>query len=102
MASLTTAAWAEIVQANYEFHFAIYEAARSRHLVAIIDSLWIAGLENASRFPALFAELLRRGYTQRDLALIARGNILRALRRAEAVAARLQAEGVPITMSASP
>jgi membrane dipeptidase len=53
------------------------------------------GLEDVSCYPNLFAELLRRGYSEADLALIARGNILRALREAEATAERLQKERPP-------
>jgi DNA-binding GntR family transcriptional regulator len=33
--------WGEIVHLNYVFHFAIYEAARSPHLLSMIDSLWL-------------------------------------------------------------
>ena len=44
------------------------------------------GLQNVSTYPALFAELLRRGYTEKDLAKIAQGNVLRVLRGAEAAA----------------
>ncbi len=50
------------------------------------------GLESVAEYPALFAELLRRGWTDADLAKVAGGNVLRALREAEAVAARLQKE----------
>ena len=32
---------AEVVACNYRFHFAIYEAAQARQLLAIIDSLWL-------------------------------------------------------------
>ena len=52
-------------------------------------------LADAGQTPALFAELVRRGYSDADLAKIAQGNILRALRQAEAVAARLQKERGP-------
>jgi membrane dipeptidase len=45
-----------------------------------------AGLENVSKYPALFAELLRRGYSEKDLAKIAQGNVLRVMRGAEAAA----------------
>jgi membrane dipeptidase len=45
------------------------------------------GLEDVSAYPALFAELLRRGWTERDCAALAGGNVLRALRSAEAFAA---------------
>jgi membrane dipeptidase len=47
-----------------------------------------AGLEDVSAYPALFAELLRRGWTEPDCAALAGGNLLRALRGAEAFAAR--------------
>jgi membrane dipeptidase len=45
-----------------------------------------AGLEDVSTYPALFAELLRRGWTEPDCAALAGGNLLRALRSAEAAA----------------
>ena len=45
-----------------------------------------AGLEDVSTYPALFAELLRRGWTEPDCAALAGGNLLRALRSAEAYA----------------
>jgi len=43
------------------------------------------GLENVSTYPALFAELVRRGYSKADLAKIAQGNVLRVMRGVEAV-----------------
>ena len=46
-----------------------------------------AGLEDVSTYPALFAELFRRGWTEPDCAALAGGNLLRALRSAEAFAA---------------
>jgi membrane dipeptidase len=49
------------------------------------------GLADVSRFPDLFAELIRRGWPDADLEKLASGNVLRVLRRAEAVAARLSA-----------
>jgi membrane dipeptidase len=49
------------------------------------------GLEDVSKYPALLAELARRGWSDEDLAKVAGGNILRVLREAEAVAKRLQA-----------
>ena len=54
-----------------------------------------AGLASVADYPNLFAELLRRGYSRADLAKIANGNILRVMRRAEAVAAKLQREQPP-------
>ncbi len=50
------------------------------------------GLEDVSKYPNLFAELIRRGWNDADLAKLASGNILRVMRRAEEVAARLQRE----------
>ena len=42
------------------------------------------GLEDVSCYPALFAELLRRGWSQDDCARLSGGNVLRVLRAAEA------------------
>ena len=50
------------------------------------------GLEDVSKYPALFAELARRGYTDDQLKGIAGLNVLRVMRKTEAVAARLQKE----------
>jgi membrane dipeptidase len=57
-----------------------------------------AGLEDVSTYPALFAELLRRGYTDEELRMIAGGNVLRVMREAEAAARRLQRERGPSEM----
>ena len=48
------------------------------------------GLEDTSRYPYLFAELIRRGWSDDMLAKLARGNLLRVLRAAEHAAARLR------------
>jgi membrane dipeptidase len=48
----------------------------------------VPGLTNVSRYPYLFAELLRRGYSEDDLLKIAGRNHLRAMRRMEAAAER--------------
>jgi membrane dipeptidase len=48
------------------------------------------GLEDVSRYPQLFAELIRRGWSDAMLEKLARGNILRVMRAAEQAAARLQ------------
>jgi membrane dipeptidase len=53
------------------------------------------GLEDTSTFPALLAELSRRGWSESDLRKLAGENVLRAWRAAEGVAARLQAERRP-------
>jgi membrane dipeptidase len=50
----------------------------------------VVGLEDVSKYPALFAELAHRGWSDEDLRKLAGENILRALERAEQVAARLQ------------
>ncbi|MFN2566624.1 MAG: dipeptidase [Gemmatimonadaceae bacterium] len=61
----------------------------------------IVGLEDVSTFPALFAELARRGWTEADLRKLAGENVLRALARAEAVAARLRRQRPPSTATLS-
>jgi len=53
------------------------------------------GLDDVSGFPVLFAELLRRGYTEQDLEKIAGKNLLRAMREMERTAERLQRERGP-------
>ena len=50
----------------------------------------VEGLEDVSTYPALFAELARRGWSDGDLRKLAGENFLRAFARAEAVAKRLQ------------
>lgn len=54
-----------------------------------------AGLEDVSTYPALFAELIKRGWKDEDLAKLAGGNLIRTFARAEAVATRLQKERRP-------
>jgi membrane dipeptidase len=55
------------------------------------EPVWMAaGLEDVSCYPALFAELLRRGWSEAELAGLARGNVLRVLRQAELAAARIR------------
>ena len=51
----------------------------------------VEGLEDVSKYPALLAELLRRGYSKQDLKKIAGLNILRVMRLVEKIAARQQA-----------
>jgi membrane dipeptidase len=46
------------------------------------------GLEDVSRYPALFRELTRRGWTEEQCKALAGGSILRVLRAAESYAAR--------------
>ncbi len=51
------------------------------------------GLESVDRYPALLAELMRRGWTDADIAKIAGENVLRVMAAAEQVAARLRTTG---------
>jgi len=55
-----------------------------------IDGTHPEGLEGVDKYPALFRELARRGWSDQDLAKLAGGNVLRALRRAEAVSRSLE------------
>ena len=54
------------------------------------------GLEGVDKYPALLAEMARRGWSDAELAGLAGGNVLRALKQAEAVAKRLQATTQPV------
>jgi membrane dipeptidase len=58
----------------------------------------VRGLEDVSRYPYLFAELLRRGWSEENLAKLARNNLLRVFGQVEKVAKRLQAERPPSLM----
>ena len=55
----------------------------------------IEGLEDVTTFPALFAELARRGWTEADLRKLAGENVLRVMARAQEVAMRLRRERPP-------
>ncbi len=48
------------------------------------------GLEHVGCFPALFTELARRGFSERDLEKIAALNVLRVMRKVERVGAELR------------
>lgn len=50
------------------------------------------GLENVSTYPALMAEMMRRGWTDADVAKLAGGNVLRVMEAAEKVAAGMAGE----------
>lgn len=54
------------------------------------------GLSDVSDYPALIAELLRRGVSDEDAGKIAGGNILRVWGDVEKAAAKLQADGEPV------
>jgi membrane dipeptidase len=55
------------------------------------------GLEDVGGYPNLIAELLRRGWSDADLAKLTWSNAVRVLRDAEAAGARLRAERGPST-----
>ena len=57
------------------------------------------GLEDVSKYPALTAELLRRGYKDDEIKKILGLNVLRVMRAAEKVATRLQAARPPSSVT---
>jgi membrane dipeptidase len=60
-----------------------------------------AGMNSVSGYPLLFAELIRRGWSDDNLAKLAGGNVLRALREAERVAGSMKDEP-PATATLGP
>jgi membrane dipeptidase len=50
------------------------------------------GMNSVSGYPLLFAELIRRGWSDRNLRKLAGGNVLRVMRQAEAVAKEMKGE----------
>jgi len=52
----------------------------------------VEGLEGADRYPALLGELIRRGWSDANLAKLAGGNLLRAMAGAERAAATLRGQ----------
>jgi membrane dipeptidase len=59
------------------------------------DNQLPVGLEDVSTFPALFAELSRRGWSEAALRKLAGENILRAMAAAEQVGRRLRQQRPP-------
>jgi membrane dipeptidase len=55
----------------------------------------VTGLAAVDQFPALLLELMRRGWTDTEIAKVAGGNVLRVMAQAEEVAAQLQARELP-------
>ena len=55
------------------------------------------GMEDVAGYPLLFAELIKRGWSDANLAKLAGGNILRVMREAEATAASMK--DVPPSMA---
>ena len=60
------------------------------------------GLDDVSCFPNLTAELLRRGYSERDVKKVLGGNVLRVMRQVEAVSRRLKSQRPPSTARPRP
>ena len=60
----------------------------------------VKGLEGVEGYPLLFVELIRRGWSDANLSKLAGGNILCALRRAEAVASSMK--DVPPSLASLP
>ena len=61
------------------------------------DNQLPVGLEDVSTFPALLAELSRRGWSEEDLRKLAGENVLRVMTTAERIAARLRRSRPPST-----
>lgn len=61
-------------------------------------TLVVEGLEDVSTYPALVAELLRRGYTDAEIRKVTGQNILRVMRRAEKVSGAIRQQRGPSTM----
>jgi len=57
----------------------------------------VSGLEDVSKYPDLTAELLKRGYSDNDIRKLLGLNVLRVMKGAEQVAARLQKTRQPST-----
>ncbi len=53
------------------------------------------GLEGVDGYPKLLAELMRRGWSDNDIAKLAGGNVLRAMEGAEAVALKMRGSQMP-------
>jgi membrane dipeptidase len=56
------------------------------------NDVWPEGLNDVSTYPALFAELIRRGWSNRELKMLAGENVLHAFEKAEQVARAMQAK----------
>ncbi|MBA2772393.1 MAG: dipeptidase [Pseudomonadota bacterium] len=59
-------------------------------------SATVVGLGGAEGYPLLFAELIRRGWSDANIAKLAGGNALRAMRQAEQIAASMRGQPVPV------
>ena len=83
--------------ANHIDHIVKLIGAEHAGIGADLDGITTTpeGLESVATYPKLFAELIRRGYNDEQLKGIAGLNVLRVMRKVEAVAARLQKERGP-------
>ena len=59
------------------------------------------GLEDASKFPDLFAVLIQRGWSDEDLRKLAGENLLRVMHRVEVVAHELRQRTAPSNLAIS-
>jgi membrane dipeptidase len=57
-----------------------------------VDNSLPEGLESVATYPALLGEMLRRGWSDADVAKLAGGNVLRVMEQAEKVAATMKSE----------
>lgn len=62
-------------------------------------TMTVRDLDGVEDYPALFAELIRRGWRDDNLAKLAGGNVLRALRQAEGVARSMRGQPAPVALS---
>ena len=70
-----------------------------------VDNALPEGLGGVDTYPALLAELMRRGWSDADVAKLAGGNVLRAMEAAERTAAALAGEAaatVPLPVADAP
>ena len=58
-----------------------------------VGSVLPTGLQDVSTYPALLAELMRRGWTDEDVGKLAGGNVLRVMEQAEKVSLTLTGQG---------
>lgn len=108
--TLHVAVWCVIVRASYARvadHFDHIRRVAGVEVLGIgvdydSNDTWPDGLQDVSKYPNLFAELIRRGWSDRELEMIAGGNVLRAMERAEEVARQLQKTLPPPSLDCAP
>ena len=66
-------------------HVGVILDGNRRHPKLYFGGASPVGLESVGRFPHLFAELVRRGFSDRDLDKLSSLNMLRVLRRVEKI-----------------